>query len=204
MRRSILMVNVLATALWSTPGLAQQKKELGPLCTTDTTSADQQIDACNSGEKLATIYFWHAVGWNKKGNTPTSSPTPPRRSSSSRMSRSTICAARPIATSANTTSRLPTSTTRCARAARRAASSTTTAATPGAPRATTPGRSPITMPPSNSIRRRSSPIRTAASPGRRSAISMVREAIRLNPALASPLTNRAVIWRAKGDIGRTM
>jgi hypothetical protein len=35
--------------------------------------ADKQIDACNkvltlkvfSGEKLATIYFWRAVGWNK-------------------------------------------------------------------------------------------------------------------------------------------
>src|SRR3954451_4104753 len=34
------------------------------------------IDACNkilalkvfTGEKLATIYFWRAVGWNKKGN----------------------------------------------------------------------------------------------------------------------------------------
>ena len=52
------------------------RSQLGPLCTTDTTPADQQIDACNkilalkvfSGEKLATIYFWRAVGWNKKGN----------------------------------------------------------------------------------------------------------------------------------------
>ena len=56
--------------------LAQPRNQLGPLCTTDTTPADQQIDACNkiialkvfSGEKLATIYFWRAVGWNKKGN----------------------------------------------------------------------------------------------------------------------------------------
>ena len=56
--------------------LAQSRAQLGPLCTTDTTPADQQIDACNkiialkvfSGEKLATIYFWRAVGWNKKGN----------------------------------------------------------------------------------------------------------------------------------------
>ena len=52
------------------------RTQLGPLCTTDTTPADQQIDACNkiialkvfSGEKLASIYFWRAVGWNKKGN----------------------------------------------------------------------------------------------------------------------------------------
>ena len=76
MRRSILMLTLLAAALWSAPALAQQRNQLGPLCTTDTTPADQQIDACNkiialkvfSGEKLATIYFWRAVGWNKKGN----------------------------------------------------------------------------------------------------------------------------------------
>lgn len=76
MRRSILTLTLLAAALWSAPGLAQQKKQLGPLCTTDTTPADQQIDACNkiialkvfSGEQLATTYFWRAVGWNKKGN----------------------------------------------------------------------------------------------------------------------------------------
>ena len=58
------------------PAFAQSRSQLGPLCTTDTTPADQQIDACNkiialkvfSGEKLATIYFWRAVGWNKKGD----------------------------------------------------------------------------------------------------------------------------------------
>lgn len=76
MRRTILMLIALTAALWSAPGLAQSRSQLGPLCTTDTTPADQQIDACNkilalrvfSGEKLATIYFWRAVGWNKKGN----------------------------------------------------------------------------------------------------------------------------------------
>jgi hypothetical protein len=49
---------------------------IGPQCSTDTTPANQQIEACNkiialkvfSGEKLATIYFWRAVGWNKKGS----------------------------------------------------------------------------------------------------------------------------------------
>jgi len=67
---------MLAAALWSAPASAQQRSQLGPLCTTDTTPADQQIDACNkiialkvfSGEQLATTYFWRAVGWNKKGN----------------------------------------------------------------------------------------------------------------------------------------
>ena len=76
MRRAILILSLLAAALWSAPSLAQSRAQLGPLCTTDTTPADQQIDACNkiialkvfAGEKLATIYFWRAVGWNKKGN----------------------------------------------------------------------------------------------------------------------------------------
>src|SRR5256885_10053125 len=76
MRRAILTLTLLAAALWSAPSLAQSRAQLGPLCTTDTTPADQQIDACNkiialkviSGDKLATIYFWRAVGWNKKGN----------------------------------------------------------------------------------------------------------------------------------------
>ncbi|MGE0288777.1 MAG: caspase family protein [Bradyrhizobium sp.] len=76
MRRSLLMFALLAATLWSSPSSAQQRSQLGPLCTTSTTPADRQIDACNkiialkvfSGEKLATIYFWRAVGWNKKGN----------------------------------------------------------------------------------------------------------------------------------------
>ena len=76
MRRLILTLALLATVLWSLPSLAQSRAQLGPLCTTETTPADQMIDACNkiialkvfSGEKLATIYFWRAVGWNKKGN----------------------------------------------------------------------------------------------------------------------------------------
>src|SRR2546430_11056241 len=76
MRRTLLTLTLLAAALWSAPSLAQSRAQLGPLCPTDTTPADQQIDACNkiialkvfTGEKLATIYFWRAVGWNKKGN----------------------------------------------------------------------------------------------------------------------------------------
>jgi tetratricopeptide (TPR) repeat protein len=76
MRRSILLLALLLTALWSAPSFAQSRAQLGPLCTSETTPADQQIDACNkiialkvfSGEQLATVYFWRAVGWNKKGN----------------------------------------------------------------------------------------------------------------------------------------
>src|SRR5258708_8113747 len=76
MRRSILILAMVTAALWSAPALAQSRSQLGPLCTSEATPADQQIDACNkiialkafSGEKLATIYFWRAVGWNKKGD----------------------------------------------------------------------------------------------------------------------------------------
>src|SRR5215470_20072701 len=75
MRLSALPV-LLAASLWTAPCLAQARNQLGPLCTTGTTPADQQIDACNKiialkvfkGEQLATIYFWRAVGWNKKGD----------------------------------------------------------------------------------------------------------------------------------------
>jgi tetratricopeptide (TPR) repeat protein len=78
MHRWILMGTLIAGALWfaASPTQAQQRNQLGPLCTTGTTPADQQIDACNkiialkvfSGEQLATTYFWRAVGWNKKGD----------------------------------------------------------------------------------------------------------------------------------------
>jgi len=78
MRRLLLIPCLLATILWAAPCFAQSRAQLGPLCTTETTPADQMVDACSkiialkvfSGEKLATIYFWRAVGWNKKGNYP--------------------------------------------------------------------------------------------------------------------------------------
>src|SRR5215475_15457579 len=76
MRRLIVMLALAAAALWSEPASAQSRAQLGPLCTSETTPADQQIDACNkiialkvfSGAQLATVYFWRAVGWNKKGD----------------------------------------------------------------------------------------------------------------------------------------
>jgi tetratricopeptide (TPR) repeat protein len=78
MRRLILILTIALSALWTAPIFAQSRSQLGPLCTTDTTPADQQIDACNkiialkvfSGPQLANVYFWRAVGWNKKGNYP--------------------------------------------------------------------------------------------------------------------------------------
>src|ERR1700709_1048412 len=76
MRPLILILTMVLSALWTVPSFAQQRNQLGPLCTTDTTPADQQIDACNkiialkvfSGGQLATTYFWRAGGWNKKGD----------------------------------------------------------------------------------------------------------------------------------------
>ncbi|MGV7214069.1 caspase family protein [Bradyrhizobium sp. UFLA05-112] len=76
MRRLLVALSLLVSAFWSAPVLAQSRSQLGPLCTTDTTPADQQIDACNKiialkvfkGGQLATVYFWRAVGWNKKGD----------------------------------------------------------------------------------------------------------------------------------------
>jgi len=41
------VLTLLAAALWPAPSLAQSRSQLGPLCTTDTTPADQMIDACN-------------------------------------------------------------------------------------------------------------------------------------------------------------
>jgi tetratricopeptide (TPR) repeat protein len=76
MRRSLLSATLIGSVLLASPVLAQKRSELGPLCTSEGTPADKQIDACNkiialkvfSGAKLATVYFWRAVGWNKKGN----------------------------------------------------------------------------------------------------------------------------------------
>jgi tetratricopeptide (TPR) repeat protein len=76
MRRQLVALALLAATLWSAPASAQSRSQLGPLCTTDTTPSDQMVDACSKiialkvfkGEQLATVYFWRAVGWNKKGD----------------------------------------------------------------------------------------------------------------------------------------
>ena len=76
MYRLIVALALIWGMLWGGPCLAQSRAQLGPLCTSENTPADQQIDACNkiialkvfNGEQLATVYFWRAVGWNKKGD----------------------------------------------------------------------------------------------------------------------------------------
>ncbi|EJN07351.1 hypothetical protein PMI42_07889 [Bradyrhizobium sp. YR681] len=76
MRCLLVAFCLLTAALWSAPAAAQARNQLGPLCTTETTPADQMVEACTRiialkvfrGEQLATVYFWRAVGWNKKGD----------------------------------------------------------------------------------------------------------------------------------------
>jgi lipoprotein NlpI len=72
----------LCIAFRMAPGSAVVAARLGAVARatwaalhSENTPADQQIDACNkiitlkvlSGAQLATVYFWRAVGWNKKG-----------------------------------------------------------------------------------------------------------------------------------------
>ena len=47
MRRSFLMLAMVAAALWAAPATAQSNAQLGPLFTSESTPADKQIDACN-------------------------------------------------------------------------------------------------------------------------------------------------------------
>ena len=217
MRRAILILTLLAAALWSAPSLAQSRSQLGPLCTTDTTPADQQIDACNkiialkvfSGEKLATIYFWRAVGWNKKGNY---AQVIADAGEAIRLQPSVAAlqsARLGLLRQGRVRHRdMPISTTRCG-SGRRAASSFTTAATPGAARANTPRRSPTTinrsrLGPPSAFSWQNRGISKLALGDLDGALADINEAIRLDPTLPQPLTNRAVIWRAKGDLDRAI
>jgi hypothetical protein len=47
MRRPILMLALVAATVWPAPLFAQSNAQLGPLCTSEGTPADKQIDACN-------------------------------------------------------------------------------------------------------------------------------------------------------------
>lgn len=75
-RLSAAVLIVAMVAALASAAHAQPRSQLGPLCTTETTPADQQIAACDKilalkvfkGAQLATIHFWRAVAWNKKGN----------------------------------------------------------------------------------------------------------------------------------------
>ena len=182
MRRLVLILTLLAATLGAAPSFAQSRSQLSAaLHDRHTTPADQQIEACNkiialkvfSGEKLATIYFWRAVAWNKKGDY---TQVIAAASEAIRLKGDVAIynfVARPITTRANTTSPFQISTTRSGWA-RRAASFFITAAMPGVPGAIMRKPSPTTTRRSRPIRRRPTPGKTAAPRSRRSAISTAR------------------------------
>ncbi len=217
MRRAILILTLLAAALWSAPCLAQPRNQLGPLCTTDTTPADQLIDACNkiialkvfSGEKLATIYFWRAVGWNKKGDyaqviadaSEAIRLQPERRRLQSarlrllrqgRVRHRDLRFQRRAADRAAERHHLPQPRQRLARQGRlRQGDRRLRSSDQGSDR-----RSAFSW--------QNRGISKLALGDLDGALADINEAIRLDPALPQPLINRAVIWRAKGDLDRAI
>ena len=216
MRRSILMLAMVAAALWSLPALAQSRSQLGPLCTSDNTPADTQIDVCNkilalkvfSGEKLATIYFWRAVGWNKKGDytrviadttealrlKPDSALYNMRGSAYYDKGEYDIAVA-----DFNDALRIgpPSGTIFHNRGnAWRAKGDYA--------RAVADYDEAIRLAPKEAYSYQNRGAAKQALGDLDGALADINAAIRLNPALPSPLINRAVIWRAKGNIDRAI
>jgi len=76
MRRLLLVLFATTTTLVGSIAQLSSAENIGLVCTSDNTPADQQIAACSktiamkafSGANLATIYFWRAVGYNRKGD----------------------------------------------------------------------------------------------------------------------------------------
>lgn len=217
MRRSILLLTVLATALWSAPALAQQKKQLGPLCTTDTTPADQQIDACNkilalkvfSGGDLADIYFWRAVGWNKKGNY-----TQVIADATEALKLKRDVAIYNLRGSAyfdkgeydiaiaDYNDGLRTGSPHGGVVYHNRGNAYR--AKGDYARAIADYDASIKFDPGGTLSYQNRGASKQALGDLDGAMADINEAIRLNPALASPLINRAVIWRAKGDFDRAI
>ncbi|WP_084030727.1 caspase family protein [Bradyrhizobium paxllaeri] len=182
MRRAILMLALLAAALWSEPSTAQPRSQLGPLCTTDTTPADQQINACNkiialkvfSGEKPATIYFWRAVGWNKKGNY-----------------------AQVIADASEAIRLHPSVAAYNLRGSAYYDKGQYAKAIADYDQA-------IKLGPPSAFSWQNRGISKQALGDLDGALADINEAIRLDPQLPQPLTSRSIIWRAKGNLDRAI
>ncbi|WP_284418064.1 MULTISPECIES: caspase family protein [unclassified Bradyrhizobium] len=216
MRRSLLLLLPLLAALWASPGLAQSKSELGPLCTTDTTPADQMIAACNkiialkvfSGGQLATIYFWRAVGWNKKGDygrviadatealrlQPAQAIYNLRGSAYYDKGEYEIA----IADFNDAVKSGPPSGTifhNRGNAYR---------GTGDYAKAIADYDQAIRLTPKSALSWQNRGISREATGDLDGALTDINEAIRLDPALASPLINRSVIWRAKGNVERAI
>ena len=216
MRRAILILTLFAAALWSAPSLAQSRAQLGPLCTTDTTPADQQIDACNkiialkvfTGDKLATIYFWRAVGWNKKGNY-----TQVIADASEAIRLHPSVAAYNLRGSAyydkgeddiaiadfNDALRMGPPSGIIFHNRGNAWRSKGEYA-----KAIADYDQSIKLGPPSAFSWQNRGISKRALGDLDSALADINEAIRLDPELPQPLTNRAVIWRAKGDLDRAI
>jgi tetratricopeptide (TPR) repeat protein len=216
MRRSLLLLLPLLAALLAQPALAQSRSQLGPLCTTETTPADQMIAACNkiialkvfSGGQLATIYFWRAVGWNKKGDY-----------------------AHVIADATEALRLQPAQAIYNLRGSAYydkgeyeiAIADFNDAIKSGAPsgtifhnrgnayrgtgdyaKAIADYDQAIKLTPKSALSWQNRGISKEALGDLDGALTDINEAIRLDPALASPLINRSVIWRAKGNVERAI
>src|SRR6266853_1629651 len=217
MQRWILLLAMVATALWSAPVLAQSRAQLGPLCTSEGTPVDQQIDACNkiialkvfSGEKLATIYFWRAVGWNKKGDY---AHVIADTTEALRLQPGQIAFYNMRGSAYYDKGEYDIAISDFSDALRIGPPSGTIFHNRGNAwrakgnyaRAIADYDEAIRLKPGEAYSYQNRGAAKQALGDLDGALADINEAIRLNPALPSPLINRAVIWRAKGDLGRAI
>jgi tetratricopeptide (TPR) repeat protein len=76
MQRFSYFAMAAAVILLGSQAAAPAAENIGLVCTSENTPADAQIAACTkiiamkrfSGGQLASLYFWRAVGYNKKGD----------------------------------------------------------------------------------------------------------------------------------------
>src|SRR5579871_2090312 len=76
MRRFSMLALAATIGLLGSLNPSASAENIGLVCTSENTPADAQIAACTkiiglkafTGAKLATVYFWRAVGYNKKGD----------------------------------------------------------------------------------------------------------------------------------------
>ena len=216
MRRSILTLTLLASALWSAPGLTQSRSQLGPLCTSRETPADQQIDACSkiialkvlSGENLAAIYFWRAVGWNKKGNY---TQVIADASEGLRL-KPNVALYNERGTGYYGEGEYDIAIADYDDALRMGPPNGTIFHNRGNAwrrkgeyaKAIADYDAAIKADPKDAYPYQNRGASKQALGDLDGALADINQAIRLNPAMASPLTNRAVIWRAKGDLDRAV
>lgn len=215
MRRILVALALTLTWLWATASFAQSNAQLGPLCTSEGTLADKQIDACNKiialkvfkGSQLANVYFWRAVGWNKRGDyakviadatealrlAPSQAVYNLRGSAYYDKGEYDIA----IADFGDALKSGPPSGTLYHNRANAYRSKG------DYNRAIADYSEAIRLSP-NAFSYQNRGAAREALGDLDGALADINEAIRLDPALPSPLTNRTVIWRAKGDYDRAI